>query len=345
MRDVSRRPAPSPHRVGPDPLDAIIGESAPMQAVKSLVRKVARSPASTVLLRGESGTGKNLVAQALHQRSQRADGPFLNITCSSLPETLLESELFGHERGAFTDAKQKRSGLLQLAHHGTAFLDEIGDISPALQVKLLRFLEERVFRRVGGAADVRVDARIVAATHHDLEAAVADGRFRSDLYYRLSVLPVHLPPLRERAGDVTRLARHFVALFAEELGRSIAGISPAALERLAEHSWPGNVRELRNVIERAVLLAEGDVLQSQDLVLLTPPPQAAAARFQLPPDGLDLAALERDLVAQALAHAGGNRTRAARLLHLSRDQLRYRVEKFGLGAAPARRSAPELPVV
>jgi two-component system, NtrC family, response regulator AtoC len=314
-----------------DPLDAIIGGSEAMRAVKSRIRKVARSPASTVLLRGESGTGKNLLARALHLRSRRAQGPFLNITCSALPDSLLESELFGHERGAFTDAKQQRKGLLQQADGGTAFLDEIGDISPAMQVKLLRFLEERVFRRVGGSHDIHVEARIVAATHCDLEAAVAAGAFREDLYYRLSVLPVKLPPLRERRGDIALLVRYFVGNLNREFEKNVTAISPAALARLEAYHWPGNVRELRNVVERAMLLVEGSTLEAGDLELL-PARGRAAPILELPAEGVDLAALERDLVAQALAAASGNKTQAARLLHLSRDQLRYRVEKFDLAS-------------
>ncbi len=328
-----------------DSLDVVIGESEAMRTVKALVRKVARSPLSTILLRGDSGTGKNLLARAIHARSARADGPFLNITCSSLPETLLESELFGHERGAFTDAKQQRRGLLQQADGGTVFLDEIGDISAALQIKLLRFLEERIFRRLGGAEDIRVDARVVAATHCDLEAAVARGDFREDLYYRLSVLPVALPPLRERRGDIPLLVQHFIAGFNLELGKKVSAVSPEALARLEAHAWPGNVRELRNVVERAMLLAESGTLEADDLVLL-PARERPACGFALPPEGIDFAALERDLVAQALERAGGNQTHAARLLRLSRDQLRYRVEKFGLGRQlDSLRASPLLPVV
>jgi DNA-binding NtrC family response regulator len=326
-----------------DPFAALLGQSAAMRAIQRTLRRVARSSAATILLRGESGTGKNLAAKALHQASPRRDGPFLNITCSSLPESLLESELFGHEPGAFTDAKQRRIGLLQLADGGTAFLDEIGDLSPALQVKLLRFLEERTFRRLGGAADVQVDARIIAATHQDLEAAVASGGLRRDLYYRISVLPVRLPPLRERQGDVALLAAHFVRLLAAELGRPIAGFSPAALARLEHHSWPGNVRELRNVVERAVLLAEGPLVEAHDVWLA--PPLEEAPQFRLPEAGLDLAQLERSLVGQALARAAGNRTRAARLLNISRDQLRYRLEKFGLVESRRADAAAKLPVV
>jgi two-component system, NtrC family, response regulator AtoC len=308
--------------------DRIVGESAPMQGVKALLRKIAASPSSTVLLTGESGTGKDLAAKAVHFGSARATGPFLNITCSAIPETLLESELFGHEKGAFTDAKGQKKGLLEQADGGTAFLDEIGEIAPVLQAKLLRFLEEKAFRRVGGSDDLRVDVRIVAATNRNLEKAVHDGRFREDLYYRLRVLPVELPPLREREGDVLLLASHFVDGFNHEFKKSIRGFVPDARAALETYPWPGNVRELRNVLERAVLLAEHDLLEREDVLALTRAPMSAG--FQLPAGGLDLEQLERDLLAQALRRSGGNQTRAGKLLGLNRDQIRYRVEKFGL---------------
>jgi two-component system response regulator AtoC len=308
--------------------DRIVGESAPMQGVKALLRKIAASPSSTVLLTGESGTGKDLAAKAVHFGSARATGLFLNITCSAIPETLLESELFGHEKGAFTDAKAQKKGLLEQADGGTAFLDEIGEIAPALQAKLLRFLEEKAFRRVGGSDDLRVDVRIVAATNRNLEEAVRDGRFREDLYYRLRVLPVELPPLREREGDVLLLASHFVDGFNHEFKKSIRGFVPDARAALETYPWPGNVRELRNVLERAVLLAEHDLLEREDVLALTRAPMSAG--FQLPAGGLNLEQLERDLLAQALKRSGGNQTRAGKLLGLNRDQIRYRVEKFGL---------------
>ncbi len=309
--------------------DRIIGESPAMRAVKDLLRKLAVSPASTILLTGESGTGKDLAAKVLHYESDRAESVFQNITCSALPEALLESELFGHERGAFTDAKHQKPGLLEQADGGTVFLDEIAEMTPALQAKLLRFLEEKTFRRVGGTADLRVDVRVVAATNRNLEESVRSGRFREDLYYRLRVLPVTLPPLRERTGDVAVLASHFVAQFAREFRKGVWGLTTDAVRRLESYGWPGNVRELKNAVERAVLLAEEERLAPGDFPLGGSLDGAADA-FRLPPGGVDLEELERDLVVQALRRTGGNQTQAARLLHLNRDQIRYRIDKFGL---------------
>jgi len=310
-------------------LDKIVGESSAMTELKALLTKVAVSPASTVLLTGESGTGKDLAAKVIHYLSARAGRPFMNITCSALPEPLLESELFGHERGAFTDARQQKRGLLESADGGTVFLDEIGEMVPALQAKLLRFLEEKAFKRVGGAADVRVDVRVVAATNRNLEEAVAQGRFRDDLYYRLNVLPVLLPPLREHPGDIPLLVTYYVDAFSREFRKQVRGVTADALDRLQRHGWPGNIRELRNAVERAVLLAETDRLGPEQFPMLSAKPVTSG--FELPPTGVKLDELERDLVAQALARSGGNQTRAAALLGLNRDQIRYRIEKFGLG--------------
>ncbi len=236
-----------------------------MQRVKALVRKVASSPASTVLITGESGTGKDLIAKVIHYSSSRAARPFLNITCSALPEALLESELFGHERGAFTDARQQKRGLLEQADDGTVFLDEIGEMAPALQAKLLRFLEEKAFRRVGGSGDMRVDVRVIAATNRDLEEPSRAGKFRDDLYYRLNVLRVEMPPLRRARDDIALLAQHFVETYGREFRRPVRGISRAGRAGAASVRWPGNVRELRNLVERAVLLSEGDVLDTRRL--------------------------------------------------------------------------------
>jgi two-component system response regulator AtoC len=309
-------------------LNRIVGESPEMRAVKALLAKVAASPASTVLLTGESGTGKDLAAKVIHYMSARAGRPFVNITCSALPEPLLESELFGHERGAFTDARQQKRGLLESADGGTVFLDEIGEMVPALQAKLLRFLEEKTFKRVGGTVDVRVDVRVIAATNRDLEEAVKQGKFREDLYYRLNVLPIALPPLRDHPSDIPLLVTYYVDRFNREFKKRVRGVSPEAMERLQRHSWPGNIRELRNVVERAVLLAERDILTPEQFPMFVARP--AASGFELPPGGVNLEELERDLVVQALARAGGNQTRAAALLGLNRDQIRYRIEKFGL---------------
>jgi len=311
------------------PFHRIIGISPVMLQIKELLGKVARSPASTVLLCGESGTGKGLMARELHAYSDRADRPFQNINCSALPDTLLESELFGYERGAFTDAKQQKKGLLEEADGGTVFLDEIGEVGPASQVKLLRFLEERAFRRLGGTVDIEVDVRVIAATNRKLEQAVAAGEFRQDLYYRLRVLPIQVPPLRQRTGDIEPLAAHYVGLFNELFDKRVRGLSPAALERLTAHTWPGNVRELRNSVEHAMLLAEGDALDAEEFGGLRAEPRAARL-LELPAGGLDFDLLERDLVSQALTRTGGNRTHAARLLGWTRHQIQYRIAKFDL---------------
>jgi len=310
-------------------IDRIVGDSPTMEAMKSLLLKVAASPASTVLLTGESGTGKDLAAKVIHYTSERASRPFVNITCSALPETLLESELFGHERGAFTDARQQKRGLLESADGGTVFLDEIGEMVPALQAKLLRFLEEKAFKRVGGAQDIRVDVRVVAATNRNLEEAVRQARFREDLYYRLNVLPMALPPLRAHPSDIALLVRYYVDQFNREFRKTVTGVAPETLKALEAYPWPGNIRELRNAVERAMLLGEGDTLVSEHFPVLVP--RAAVSQgFELPAVGVDLEQLERDLVVQALARTGGNQTRAATLLGLNRDQIRYRIEKFSL---------------
>jgi two-component system, NtrC family, response regulator AtoC len=281
-----------------------------------------------VLLTGETGTGKDLAAKAVHYSSDRASKPFVNITASALPEQLLESELFGHERGAFTDARQQKRGLFETANSGTLFLDEIGEMSLGLQAKLLRFLEEKTFKRVGGLADIRVDVRVIAATNRDLEAEVKAGKFREDLFYRLQVMPVHLPPLRERRGDVSLLANYYVDRFNREFRKRVRGLRPAAVALLDQYQWPGNIREMRNAIERAMLLADGDWLEPDDFTTLTR--TVTTAQFKLPPEGVNLEDLERQLLIQALERAGGNQTHAAQLLGINRDQVRYRVEKFGL---------------
>ncbi|HZF09134.1 MAG TPA: sigma 54-interacting transcriptional regulator [Thermoanaerobaculia bacterium] len=307
--------------------DHLVGESVAMHGIKLLLEKIAASPLPTVLLLGESGTGKGLIAQEIHRRSARTHHPFQSILCSALPETLLESELFGHEPGAFTDARRRKPGLIELAAGGTVFLDEIGEISNTLQVKLLQFLDERVFKRLGGTDRIQMDVRIIAATNRDLEQAVQEHAFRADLYYRLTVLPVQVPPLRERQGDLPLLVDHFIALFNRLFEKRVVGITPEVLARLEAYDWPGNVRELRNVVERAVLLTEGERLTAGDFPPLSARPLAAPA-YELPADGIDLQQLESDLVRQALLRTGGNRTRAARLLGLSRHQLRYRLEKL-----------------
>jgi DNA-binding NtrC family response regulator len=314
----------------PYAISRIVGQSPAMVAVRALIQKIAASPASTVLLTGESGTGKDLAAKVIHYASDRAARPFMNITCSALPDALLESELFGHERGAFTGADRQKRGLLETADGGTVFLDEIGEMVPVLQAKLLRFLEEKSFKRVGGATDLKVDVRVVAATNRNLEEEVRQGRFRQDLYYRLNVLPVALPPLRQRPEDMPALISHYVDIFNTEFRKRIRGVAPQAMHRLQHYGWPGNVRELRNAIERAMLLAEGPELTLDDFPLGGGPGGRLGDRVELPPNGIDLDDLERSLVMQALERSGWNQTKAAALLGLNRDQIRYRIDKFKL---------------
>jgi two-component system, NtrC family, response regulator AtoC len=314
-------------------LHRIVGSSSTITALRHLVARVAVTPASTVLLTGESGTGKDLVAKVLHYASDRASRPFMNITCSALPEQLLESELFGHERGAFTDARLQKKGLLEVADGGTVFLDEIGEMTPGLQAKLLRFLEEKSFKRVGGSVDIRVDVRVVAATNRNLEEEVSKHQFRSDLFFRLNVLPITMPPLRAHAEDIPLLVEYFIDGFNTEFRKRVLGATPAAYALLQSYGWPGNVRELRNVIERAMLLSDSDRLDAQDFPAMT---RAVTANneFELPATGVDLEQLERSLVIQALRRSGNNQTRAGAMLGLNRDQIRYRIEKFGLAVTP-----------
>jgi len=326
-------------------IENIVARSKAMQEVVRLVRRIAESEASTILLLGESGVGKGLIARALHFAGPRWEKPFMNITCTALPEALLESELFGHEKGSFTDAKVQKKGLFELADGGTVFLDEIGDLSQGMQGKLLRVLEEKTFRRVGGTRDIQVSVRIVAATNKDLAREVEAGRFRGDLYFRLRVIPVEIPPLRERAEDLVPLAESFVQHFNRELRKDVQGFESTAAELMQHYAWPGNVRELRNAIERAVLLTDGQRLSPLDLPSEIRHPKGAAdggtGGVRLPPAGLVLEELEKDLVVQALARSRGNRTRAARLLGMNRDQIRYRIEKFGLQAAHGDADGPE----
>ena len=317
-------------QASPYSFDRMVGASPGVAAVKALLQKVAASPASTVLLTGESGTGKDLAAKMLHYNSARSSKPFMNITCSALPEALLESELFGHERGAFTGADRQKRGLLEMADGGTVFLDEIGEMVPALQAKLLRFLEEKTFKRVGGSADIRVDVRVIAATNRTLQDEVKQGRFREDLFYRLNVLPIALPPLRERSDDVPRLVDFYVDAYNTEFKKRITGVSADAVQQLQKYGWPGNVRELRNAVERAMLLADGDTLTAADFALGAGGTVRLGDQVDLPAGGLDLEQLERSLVVQALERTGWNQTRAAALLGLNRDQIRYRIEKFHL---------------
>jgi DNA-binding NtrC family response regulator len=311
-------------------LASIVGESDASRDVRGLLQKIGVSPASTVLLTGASGTGKDLAAKVIHYSSTRAARPFMNITCSALPDTLLESELFGHERGAFTGADRQKRGLIESADGGTVFLDEIGEMVPLLQAKLLRFLEEKAFKRVGGSVDVKVDVRVIAATNRSLEDEVKKGHFREDLYYRLNVMAVPLPPLRERPGDITLLIGHYIEAFNLEFRKKIKGVSSTALTALTAYPWPGNVRELRNAVERAMLLAETLELNETHFPVLAQTPPELSSGVSLPVAGINLEALERALVVQALERSGWNQTKAATLLGLNRDQIRYRIEKFDL---------------
>ncbi len=313
---------------------SILGQSPEIRRVCQLVEKIGRSAATTVLITGESGTGKDLVAKAIHYASDRAARPFMNITCTALPENLLENELMGHEVGSFTDARQAKQGLFELADGGTLFLDEIGDMGVSLQSKLLRFLQEKTFRRVGGIKDISVDVRVIAATNKDLDKAVADGRFREDLFYRLKVIPVDLPTLRRRPEDIPILANHFVTTFNREFKKQTRGMTDDAIRRLMAYHWPGNVRELRNVIERAMILESKEYLGVEDLpaeILESSGGNGSEdCPFRLPDSGYALESLEREMVRQALEKTRGNQTRAARLLDISRDALRYKMKKFSL---------------
>lgn len=317
-------------------IDAIIGQHPSMLRLFETIKQVSRAGISTVFLRGETGTGKDLVARVVHHNSDRGASSFVNITCTALSESLLESELFGHERGAFTDAKLQKKGLLEIADGGTVFLDEVGDMPAALQAKLLRFLEERRFRRVGGTKEISVDVRVIAATNRDLEKAIEQGQFRRDLMYRLNVVTIVLPPLRARGDDVRLLAQHFVARFSKEFKKPVIRVEEDAYRMLREYSWPGNVRELRNVVERAVLLCKDDHVGPEDIVLgrtEQQPWEWDLDTMELPAEGFDfdkLRQLEGHLLRQALERTANNQTQAARLLNLSRDRLRYRLQKHGL---------------
>ena len=306
----------------------VVGGSRAMQQVYEQVAQVAPS-STTVLLRGESGTGKELVAHALHYSSPRAKKPFVRVSCAALPETLIESELFGYEPGAFTDARSQKKGRFELAHGGTLFLDEVGELSPAIQIKLLRVLQEKEIERLGSVDSIRVDVRVVAATNKDLEEAVRRGEFREDLYYRLNVFGIYLPPLRERKTDIPLLADHFVEKYAADQGKDVRRIATSAIDLLMSYHWPGNVRELENCIERAVLVCEGGAIHAHHL---PPSLQTAEVSGTLPRQSLKdaLAAHERDLVLDALKSARGNRARAARLLHTTERIIGYAVRKHGI---------------
>ena len=334
---------------------AIIGESVQMQDVFKIIDKVADTP-STVLITGESGTGKELIASALHGASSRRDKPFIKINCAAIPHNLIESELFGYERGAFTGAVTSKPGRFELADGGTLFLDEIGEIPVEMQVKLLRALQEGEFERVGGIKTTHVDVRLIAATNRDLQAEIEAGRFRKDLYYRLAVVPIALPPLRERRSDIPMLARHFIDKYNRKLNKRIEGITDEAMAQLQAYAWPGNIRELENLIERVLLFADGPHITPKDLPDTTrqgssPAPASLTASADTPTgEGglkdivrMKAAELEKDLITKALEETGGNVTRAARLLQISRKSLQTKMKEFGLRdtAQDGRDDGPE----
>ena len=331
----------------------VIGVSRKITELMKFVYKVAASAATTILIQGESGTGKDLVAKAIHYRSSRSERPFVAINCSAIPETLMEAELFGHEKGAFTDAKAMKKGLFEVADGGTLFLDEIGELSPLLQAKLLRVLEDQVIRRIGGVRDIQVEVRVIAASNRDLEREVREGRFRQDLYYRLAIISIFLPPLRERKEDIMSLVEFFLGHYNRKFRKSVQGISEETRRLLVNYDWPGNVRELKNALERAMILEEGNLLRPDDLPFSVAsgrsnaiveenhggvaPETAAilAGKRRLPPlfipeGGTSLEDVEHALVELALQQSHGNQIKAAKLLSISRDALRYKMKKFGL---------------
>jgi DNA-binding NtrC family response regulator len=306
--------------------EGIIGQSKAIKSVLADVSRVAQTDA-TVLIRGESGTGKELVAVAIHNASPRAKGPFLAVNCASLPETLLESELFGHERGAFTGASARRLGRFELAHKGTIFLDEIGDISPAIQVKLLRVLETRTIQRLGSGKDINVDIRILTATNRDLEIRMQNGQFREDLFYRLNVIPLTIPPLRERRDDILLLTEYFIRKYSGKNNKTVKGITAEAKDLLLNHSWPGNVRELENLIERAIVLAPGDVIDVKELYpFIAQRPAGTTPGF----DNLNLEHIEKLAIIEALKRTDGSLVKAAEILGIHRNSIPLKIKKYGI---------------
>ena len=328
IKDITEEAAPQKREV--------IAESPGMREVLNFVRRVAASEATTILLEGENGTGKDLVAKTLHYQSLRQAEPFIAINCAAIPETLLESELFGYEKGAFTDARSQKRGIFELADKGTLFLDEIGEIPLMLQAKLLRVLEEQSFRRLGGLKDIKLDLRVIAATNKNLREAVKEGAFRQDLYFRLNVIQISIPPLRERPEDIVPLTRFYVEHYNRKFKRNIEGVSDGAAKMLISHDWPGNVRELRNAIERAMILEESALITPPSLPISISHPEpgfvpvTVSVAAEIPSDGLSLEDNERGLLARALEKTNGNQTQAARLLRITRDTLRYKMKKFNL---------------
>jgi transcriptional regulator with PAS, ATPase and Fis domain len=311
-----------------------VGRSLAVRQLAETVEKVARTESATVLLQGESGTGKDLVARAVHAHSSRKDKPFLEINCTTLPEQLVEAELFGHERGAYTDARERKKGLAELADGGTLLLDEIGDMPLGAQVKLLRFLEDSRFKRLGGTTDITVNVRVIAATNQNLDRAIEEGKFRSDLYYRLKVVDLYIPPLRERSEDCAPLALYFIEQLARDLKREAPRLTSDALRVLETYSWPGNIRELRNVLERALIMEDTQEIRPEHLPMeirgFARPVDGRDEIVQLPAEGLRMEDIERSVIEQALTRTAGNVAGAARLLGLSRDTLRYRMKKYDL---------------
>ncbi len=316
--------------------DHIVGQSPSLKRILHMAKKIAASEATTILLLGASGTGKDLMARVIHNESSRSSKPFVTINCASLPETLLESELFGHEKGAFTDAKQQKKGLFEIADGGTVFLDEIGDIHISLQVKLLGIIENKTVRRLGGTADLQVDVRIIAATNKDLQKAIIEKTFREDLFYRLKVFQITIPSLKERQQDISLLIAHFIDSFNIQFRKSIKGISAEAEKHLIKYTWPGNIRELKNVIERAMILETGEYINIESLPIEIRNEQIPVSNndclsnFQIPEKGFSLLEVEKSLIKQALQKTNYNQTKAAKLLGISRDSVRYKQKKYNL---------------
>jgi transcriptional regulator with PAS, ATPase and Fis domain len=320
-------------------VDRIIGVSDHIRDIRELTKKIAGSEASTILIQGESGTGKDLVAHAIHYESSRRDRPFFAINCAAIPENLMESELFGHEKGAFTDARSQKRGIFEIADGGTLFLDEISELTLGMQAKLLRVLEGQSFRRVGGVKNISVDVRVIVASNRNLEDAVRTLKFRQDLYFRLAIIPVHLRPLREHKEDIPALLAHFIQHYNQKFRKNIQGLTKEADELLMNHDWPGNIRELKNAIERVMILAEGNRVAAKHLPIRISEGSAAPALLsegssnggiQLPPGGISLYNVEKELIRQALDQSRGNKTNAARLLQITRDTLRYKIKKYSL---------------
>ena len=313
-------------------LNNIIGESLEMRKILEMTGKVARTAAATVLIQGESGSGKEMIAQAVHDLSQRSSMPFIALNCAGVAENLLENELCGHEKGAYTDAKGLKRGLLELADGGSLFLDEIGDMGQGMQAKVLRLIEQKTFRRIGGVKDLHVDTRIISATNKDLKQLMAEGKFREDLFYRINIVALHIPALRERRDDILPLARHFIGKFNGDFHKKVQKISKEVEHFFMGYHWPGNVRELKNMIERAIILGEGDSLLLEHLPreIVSGNREQIMTGLNLPPGGISMEKLEESLVNEALIMTEGNQTKAAKLLGISRDSLRYRMQKFGI---------------